>query len=250
MRNVAVLVVCGLAVSAVDARTFQVCSDENYWYPFTFTQGGQVAGLHVDIITQAMSHLGHQIVFKPLPWQRCLEEAKAGRFDAVATASYKPERAEFLVYPDDATSAKKSKWAVSQVEYIVVTPVAAGYQYGGDAKALPPPVRIPRGYSVADELKKLGVSVDDGAAGDEQNFAKLMRDGKGSVVTLPEIAEKQLKKPAYAGKLAVSTTPYTTKSYFLPFAKAAAVTPDDMKKVWAEIAKVRDAKLAELAAKY
>lgn len=249
MRNLAVLAVCGLAISAVEARTFQVCSDENYWYPFTFTKGGQVAGLHVDIISQAMRNLGHQIVFKPLPWQRCLAEAQAGHFDAVATASYKPERAEFLVYPEDATG-KKSKWAVSQVEYVVVTPVAAGYQYGGDAKTLPPPVRIPRGYSVADEIKKQGVSVDDGAAGDEQNFAKLARDGKGSVVTLPEIAEKQLKNPAYAGKLAVSETPYTTKSYFLPFGKAAKVSPEDMKKVWAEIAKVRDSKLAEFAAKY
>lgn len=250
MRRLVLLAVSGLAVSAVEARTFQVCSDENYWYPFTFTKGGQVAGLHVDIIVQAMSNLGHQIVFKPLPWQRCLEEAKAGRFDAVATASYKPERAEFLAYPDDAATAKKSKWAVSQVEYMVVTPTSAGYKYGGDAKTLPTPVRIPRGYSVADEIKKLGVAVDDGAGGDEQNFAKLARDGKGSVVTLPEIAEKQLKKPAYAGKMSVSDIPYTTKSYYLPFSKAAAVAPDDMKKVWAEIAKVRDGKSAEFAAKY
>lgn len=250
MRNLAVFAVCGLAISTVEARSFQFCSDENYWYPFTFAKGGQATGLHIDIIAQAMKNLGHQVVFKPLPWQRCLEEAKTGRVDGVATASYKPERAEFLNYPDDAASAKKSKWAVSQVEYIVVTPSASGYQYGGDAKTLPTPVRIPRGYSVADEIKKLGVTVDDGAGGDEQNFAKLARDGKGSVVTLPEIAEKQLQKPAYAGKMAVSETPYTTKSYYLPFSKAAAVAPDDMQKVWAEIAKVRASKSAEFAAKY
>jgi len=89
-------------------------------------------------------------------------------------------------------------------------------------------------------LKKQGLKVDDGAAGDENNIKKMLRKGDGSVVTLPQIVELLSKQDAYKGKLNVSTTPVKSKSYYFPFSKASAITKVDQEKIWTEIANVRN----------
>jgi len=242
-----------IATSPVFAGgTINICSDKNLWYPFTFVEEGKAVGLQVDIISKALSNLGYEVNYKPLPWKRCLSSAESGDFDAVATASYKDKRAVFLNYPVDASTAKKSTQRVMQVEYVVVTSTESGYQYAGDVATIPTPVRVPRGYSIGDDLKKQGLKVDDGAAGDENNIKKMLRKGDGSVVTLPQIVELLSKQDAYKGKLNVSSTPVKSKSYYFPFSKASKITKMDQEKIWAEIANVRNDLefMGEMSAKY
>jgi len=229
-----------LSASSFAAGTINICSDKNLWYPFTFVEDRKSTGLHVDIITEALTNLGYEINFQPLPWKRCLSASEDGDFDAIATASYKDQRAEFLNYPADAATAKKSKERVMQVEYSVVTVAAEAYEFTGDVSTIPEPVRVPRGYSVGDGLKKQGVKVDDGASGDEKNIKKLLRMGKGSVVTLPQIVDLLTQKDAYKDKLYVSKTPVKSKSYYFPFSKKSAIPSAEQAKIWTEIASVRN----------
>ena len=89
-----------------------------------------------------------------------------------------------------------------------------------------------------------------GASGTEQNLLKLLRDGAGSVVSIPEAIENVSKQPQFAGKVHVSDTPYVSKSYFLGFSKKTPITEEERQRVWEQIMKVREARLSEFAQRY
>ncbi len=230
----------GFASASLAAEPLKICTDINFWYPFTFVKDGKPVGLHLDIISSAADSVGVPIEYTPLPWKRCLKEVEGGSYDGIAVASYKDARAEFMHYPDDAASAKRSILRVMQVEYVVVTPALSRYEYTGDVATLPTPVRIPRGYSIADDLKKKGVDVDSGAAGDENNIRKMLRAGKGSLVTLPQIIEVLGARPEFKDKLKVSSQPLKSKTYYLTFSKKGKATLEIRQKLWNEIAAVRE----------
>ena len=89
------LMYAGVSVYGVSLK---ICTDENFWYPFSYSQNGESKGLHIDVVTEACRQLGWKCGFTPLPWKRCLEvSAKRGFSDTVVAASYKADRTE--VYP-------------------------------------------------------------------------------------------------------------------------------------------------------
>lgn len=253
MQRVWILLLCICISGRVSAeKSITVCSDSNFWYPFTFVKDGRSAGLHIDIITKALNNLGHHIEFKPLPWKRCLADAKQGIVDGVATASYDDKRTGFLYYPADAPSVLKSDHRVMQVEYVVVTSADNHYVFDGDVTTLPQPVRTPRGYSIADDLRKQGVEVDDRAVGDENNIKKLLRHDKGSVIMIPEMLDVFNEQDVYQGRLKVSALPLKSKSYYLAMSKGTALSAEMREAIWDEIARVREdaAFMLEVTAKY
>ncbi len=247
------MLLCASYTGVVSAKeTITVCSDNNFWYPFTMVEDGKAVGVHVEIISRALSNLGYDVEFKPLPWRRCLLQGKSGVVDAVATASYKPDRAEYLQYPDDAATAKTSVHRVTQVEYVVVTNAHDAYEYQGDIKTIPMPVRAPRGYSIVSDLKAQGLKVDSRSAGDEANLQKLLREQNGSIVTIPEVIRQLEQRSDYKGKVNISTRPVKSKSYFLPFSKKSKLSQVQVAAIWAEVSKIREdhALVAEIVSKY
>ena len=230
----------------------KICMDESDWYPFSIVKDGKGAGIHLDIINKALSNLGYTSKFRVMPWKRCLIEAKRGHFDAVATASFNQVRAEFLDYPKSAATEKRSDYRVMQVEYVVVTMKGSDYKFDGDIKTIPHPIRAPRGYSVVGDLEKQGLVVDDNAANDEINIKKLLREKRGSVVIIPEMAKMLSLQPEYKNKLTISETPWQSKSYFLPFSKLTNLSESDKALIWSEIKKTREDALfmAESTEKY
>jgi len=241
MRKLLVfLLYCSLTTTVIASETLEICTDKNFWYPFTYVKGGKSVGLQLDIISKAASNLDISLNYTALPWKRCLREAEAGRFDGIAVASYKPKRAESMHFPDDAETSKKSTQRVMQVEYVVVTAASVSYEFDGNLSTIPTPVRVPRGYSIADDLRKKGVEVDDSAQGDENNVKKMLRAGEGSIVTLPTIVEVLGGKPAFKGKLKVSKVPLKSKSYYLTFSKKGKASEAVRTKLWEEIVKIRE----------
>ncbi len=229
-----------LSAVAKAESTIKICMDEGDWYPFTFIKNGKSAGIHIDIIKEALSNLEHPFKFKAMPWKRCLSEAKQGRFDAVATASFNQARAEFLDYPEGAEKEHKSSYRVMQVEYVVVTLTGDSYTFDGNIQTIPRPIRAPRGYSIVGDLEKLGLVVDDNAANDEINIKKMLREKRGSVVVIPEMVKMLSQKPAYRDKLTISETSWTSKSYFLPFSKRTKLSNSAKTSIWSEIKKIRE----------
>ena len=105
---------------------------------------------------------------------------------------------------------------------------------------------------MVDDLQKQGVKVDAEARGDENNIKKLLRAGKGVVVTIPDVIKALEKKPSYQGKLKISAVPLKSKSYYFPISLKSKLSKDKIQAIWTEIAKIRDdeAKMAAMASKY
>jgi len=246
-RLIASSFIFAITYFAYAATPISVCTDTNFWYPFTFVKENKEAGgLHIDIIRKALTNLGYEPSFKPLPWQQCLSEAKAGHFDAVATVSYKEDRTPFLNYPESAEKGGKSPERVTQVEYVVITPShdAKGkpitYTFNGDLKTIPSPVRVPKGYSIVENLEKAGLKVEEGPNSIE-NFKKLVRQKTGSVIDLEEVAKHLATQPEFSEKYTVAKEPIFSKSYFLAFTKKdEKIKEAEQQKIWQEIAKIRN----------
>lgn len=222
-----------------------ICTDANFWYPFTFVRNHQAAGLHIDIISKALRNLGYEPQFKPASWQACLDLAKAGKIDAIATASYRDDRAIYLEYPSGAAVDIKSPWRVTDVEYSVITPLRNKedkkvlYEFTGNVKTIPQPVRVPAKYSVASDLKKEGLTVEEGK-NSLANFKSLVKEKTGSVVDLAGVAKYYAAQPQFADKYIIQKKPFNLKSYYLAFSKKSSIKRDDMKIIWKEIANVRE----------
>jgi len=217
-----------------------ICTDLNFWYPFSFEENNISKGLHIDIVTYALQSIKLNPVFKPLPWKRCLIAAQHGEFDAVVAASYKPDRAELFYYPTNAAIDNKSHYRITQVEYIIVSFKDDPYEFNGNIKTLPNPIRVPAGYSLIDDLKKEGLSVET-SKGDINNLKKLARDKSGVVITLEEIVRMLIKKePHLLNQLKVHHNPFKSKSYYMIFSKAGKITPNMRHTIWKKIAEIRD----------
>ena len=235
----AIILLLFSSILPVQAATINICTDKNFWYPFTYVQNKQSAGLHIAIVRSALKSTQHSYSFTPLPWERCLKAAKKGRYDAVVSASYKDKRAEYLHYPKDAKTAKKSDNRISQVEYVVVSMATHDYNFDGEIKGLPSPVRATKGYSIVDDLIGSGLKVDT-AKGDANNLRKLLRDKKGVVITLPETARYFSQQAKFKNKLKIHPIPIKSKSYYMPFSKHSSLSEQERVAIWQAIAHIRD----------
>ena len=68
---------------------------DNDWFPYTYENSGKSAGIHVDIVEEALKMLGYKYKFTPIPWKRCLKNLEYGNVEAILSASYNDERAKF-----------------------------------------------------------------------------------------------------------------------------------------------------------
>lgn len=240
-------IVCGILISqpllAADAKkNMTLCVDNNDWKPFAFMEKGKVAGVFVDLMKAGASKAGYRVMFKPMPWDVCLKQVQEGNLDGAVPASYKPERAEFMQYPEDAATNKESKWSLGKADYVVLVKAAGkdgSYEYNGDVKTLPQPVFIPRGYSVADDIKKQGLQVNTSARYDEVNLYQLLQSSGGSAVAAGVAVDAVMDSKFFKGKFRISKEPFTTKTYFMPISKATKIPQTDVQKIWDEIANLR-----------
>ncbi len=236
----------------LQAQSITICTDRNYWYPYTYEEQNIAKGMHVDIVAKALSRLGYQPIFTPLPWKRCLQSIEVGLYNAILSASYKPERARYIHYPPDGGISKQSEWRVMQVEYVVVVSRRDPYEFDGNPATLPRPVMVPLGYSIADDLRELGIEAKTDPS-TIRIMKELMQTQKGVVITPPMNAKALMDDPIISGSLRINHLPFTSKSYFLGFSKTKSnLNLPEMKRIWDEIAAVRNdqAFMAQLFQRY
>lgn len=78
------------------------------FYPF-FTQkdNGEMTGFFYEIISEALDkRIGVAVHWRPMPWKRCQEEVRAGRYDAMVTVPT-PERLTYCRTHEDPFYLKK-----------------------------------------------------------------------------------------------------------------------------------------------
>ncbi|MBA4368498.1 MAG: hypothetical protein C0403_12775 [Desulfobacterium sp.] len=213
--------------------------DYRYWYPFTYEEKGKAKGMHVDIVRKALESLGYQIEIVSLPRKRCIISAQNGEIDGIISIAFHPELTKFLEFPQDVTQIKESSGRIMQIDHVVVTYIDNPYEFKGDIRSLPIPVRIPRGESLVADLGKIGLKVEE-ANSDKQNFGKLIRDKIGVVITSSMIAENMDLDPAFKGKFKINPTTLASESYHLAFSAKTRLTAAEKTYIWREIEKWRN----------
>ncbi len=157
--------------------TLKICMEDSQLYPYIFSDYNDTPkGIQVDIVKDALEKLNIKYKFTMLPWRRCLANIKKGKFHAAIGASYSEARSQYIDYPAGAREAyltnSKAPKRITQSEFIVVSLRKDNYDFKGDVTTLPSPVYIPKGFAIADELRKAGVRVDQNSKSDATNFKK------------------------------------------------------------------------------
>lgn len=228
------------AASQAAPEKIVVCADKGYWYPFVFTEGYEAKGLYIDMLNDAADRLDMKVSIRPMDWKKCLRKARAGKVDGIIGVSYKDKRAEYLEYPADAKTKKFSDLRLTQVEYVVVNNASSPYVFDGNVTTLPQPVRVPRGYSVADDLKNEGISdVNTKSKGDHGTLLRLISEKNGSVVTLATVAKHFEQHRLFKGKIKTQKRAYKSKSYFMAFSKKRPTDEASRNEIWDALTAVR-----------
>jgi len=219
----------------------QICIDTNTWYPYTFVaKGNVVSGIHVDVTKKALLNLDIAYTYYAKSWRQCLNDAKEGRADAIVSASYLKEREEFLHYPDDASYAANSKWSIGKVGYVTVHNGKLDQIFYNSIRLLPPPIRVPRGYSIIKNLVSEGRKGDiEEGSNDLSNLRKLVKEQSGVVIMTLQAAKIFLHSPEFKEQLKVSSFEIKAKEYFMVFSKLTPLEKREMFSIWREIAKIR-----------
>ncbi len=237
--------------------SFTICTDTNFQFPFSFMKDQKPVGLHIDIIDRALHSLGIKPHYEPATWSGCLNRAKAGMVDAVATAAYMDERALYMYYPSDAPNKDPSSWRITEVEYKVITSLLDKrglpnhFQFDGNIAHVPEPARVPTGYFIVHDLEKARLHVQEGPTS-LANFQSLVKEKTGCVVDLAEVAQKLSLQPEFADQFYIHQKPLVIKSYYLAFSKGGHLNLVQAQQIWDAIAKVREDKtlMAEFLKKY
>lgn len=235
------------------SKTITLCTDANFWYPFTYVKNEQATGLHIDIINQALSPLNYVAEYKPMGWSECQEAARRGKVDGIVTIAYEDNRAQYLYFPKNAERDHKSPWRVTQADYVLITtnnpaqrrhalsdPLGVGFT-AQNFKTLPLPVRVTASYSIVNDFNLQGVPVSQNV-NTEDNYKKLVQEQTGSIIDLTEVALHYGTQPEYSGRLFIHPQPLQSKSYYLAFSKQGRVSQEDAQLIWQRIADVRDNK--------
>lgn len=235
--------------ASAELKKIVLCTDDNFWYPFIFIKNEQVQGLHIDIINQALITQNYVAEYKSMPWAACQDAARFGQVDGIATISYDPSRATFLMFPKNAeNTAKKSPWRVSQADYVVVTSGQNSAKIEvreGDLFTVPAPIRLVSSYSLVNDFQQKDIYVEQFSQG-EECYQKLITEKTGSVIDLAEAALYYAALPKHAGKLFIHPAPIDSKSYYLAFAKQGTVSLQDAEDIWDAVVQVREGKAATL----
>jgi len=198
-------------------------------------------GAGVECVKLLESKLGIKVKIERAPWKRVLEvELKNGTIDGAFSASYKKEREALGAYPMKRGKVDKAR-SLHTDTYFFYKLKGAEFRWNGKAVSkFKGFVGVPNGYSVIDDLKKLGLSVE-ASNGTLTDFNKLAAGRVGVVAALELTADQLLKKYPDLNKVIVKvTTPIAFKEYYVMLSNQFVKSnPTLAEKIWDAIGGMR-----------
>ncbi len=209
-------------------------------------------GASIDLVRAIAAKLGITIEIRRYPWTRCLEtELKNGSADGAFLASYKAEREAFGLYPQKDGKTDPAR-RVNTSTYSFYRLKSSTWNWDGKTASGPGgPVGVPGGYSVSDDLKKMGMDVVS-SANTEVNFRNLLNGRLALVATLELDGDYLLEtNAAFTGKIEKVAIPVVSKPYYIMLSRQfVAKEPELAARIWAAAAELRDKNLQGYLAKY
>jgi polar amino acid transport system substrate-binding protein len=211
-------------------------------------------GVAVEFLKQLEPILNIKIIFRRMPWKKCLEEdLKNGNADGAFLASYNKEREEFGVYPMKEGKPDVDK-RVTTTNYIFCKVKGSAVDWDGKN-----PLNLkaggfigaPLGYSIVGDLKNMGLTVIESE--DSKSGLKQLVNGRIELFAcLDSQADYNIKMMSeLKNKIEIIKTPITSKPYYLmlskQFVEKNSVLAD---KIWNNIKALREKTYTKIEAKY
>ncbi|MBF0100940.1 MAG: transporter substrate-binding domain-containing protein [Desulfobacterales bacterium] len=211
-----VLLYCVCAYAETEIKV--VCEDKPD-FPFLLGEGKEIQwekpGLIVELCEMISKKLNFKFKYTREPWKRCLATLESGESDALFYASFKDERLKHGAFPfkDGKVDPSRSVALISYVFYVLNdSPIT------WDGKALTNikgNVGAPLGYSIVDDLKKMGLTVDESPS-TLNDLRKMMKNRLDAVASLELTGEYYLKQyPEFQGKIKKLSPPIVAKPYYI-----------------------------------
>jgi polar amino acid transport system substrate-binding protein len=229
-----------LTQSGVAAEpTVKICHENEDSFPWLFKDR---QGLTVALIQIAERSYGGKVELIPLPWKRCLNEAKNGAIDGILKISYSAERTEFLVYPMTGDKPDANKRLLNDTYSLYRMRGSAAANWDGKSLKIDGLVGAQSGFSVVQQLITLGARVDDAIRSADGNLTKLVNGRVVAVALQTNEGDISItSNPELAGKVEKMAPVLVEKPYFLAFSKQFVATDKTAhQKLWDAIAAARE----------
>jgi polar amino acid transport system substrate-binding protein len=213
-------------------------------------------GISVDIVKMLEKKIPQlKIDFVRVPWARCTAGLGTNTYDAIFNSSYTPDRLSIGWYPttnnrhDGPVDTSKR---ITTIQYSLYTLDTTKLSW--DGKAFSDPTVLlgaPAGYSIVNDLKKIGMAVHESPA--STNALDMLLAGRfpGAVlqdVTADAIIAKNTQK---FSKIVKSPKAIVSKEYYLMLSKDfVSKHPDLSRAIWKAIEELRLSEFAKLTALY
>ena len=225
-------------------------------YPYQIGHKINPPGIAIEIISEAAENIGIKVIYTALPNKRVQTSLKEGKIiDGAFMFSFSRERTLNGVYP--ATSGLPDrKRRIATLSYYIYKKKGSPLNWNGrrftgiDKSDIRNSIGANTGYSVVNDLEKLGVPVDDGSKTTSQNFQKLLSGRISGFAHQDLVADNYLQQHKITD-IEKIPVPFVQKDYFLMINREYySENRQTVERLWNEIAQIRDRKTAEIMNKY
>lgn len=221
-------------------------------FPY-YIGSGEVIAANPGVLPELMLQLPRRIPtlsikLSRMPWKRCLAQLQSGEVDALV-ASFKPDRLANGIYPMKNNSPDPAL-AIDVRSYHLYKLKGNPAKWDGlQLTELNGAVGAPLGYSIIDDLQKMGVKVEQTRSA-SADFQKLALRRLAAVASLEMVGDYYVRT-SREGNIVKVMPALATKEYYLMFSRQFMQNhPALAAQIWRTLVEVRDKELDSIIVKY
>jgi len=222
--------------------TLRFCYEDENAFPWVFTHNGKIEGLDLRLIKLLEAEIKTPIQLISLPWKRCMAFLKTNQVDGAFASSFKQERLSMGVYPTFKEGRLNEMQRIHTSSYSLYTTQNSDVEWDGtEFKNLKGQVSVQLGFSIIDQLHKLGVGVRE-VKGPERALTDVLAKKSVAAAVQTDRADFILSKSStLQGELIKYPIALVEKPYYLMLSfKLTKNNPKFSQFIWNSIESIRD----------
>lgn len=227
--------------STVERSTLRLCFEDLDVPPWRYRNH---TGHNFRLLDTVAADAGVRFRYVGMPWKRCISSVAQGQVDGGFALSHIPERVGMGVFPPGhvpgAPTGSAHRLFIDG--YVLVRRRGDRVRFeGGRLVDLRGAVAAQSGYSVVDDLKRMGAPVDDGSRDPMAAIRKLV-EGRVGAAAIGGNKMRALQATGDPLLARLEVLPLLEKDYFLVLSNdLVAARPELADAIWRGIAARRDA---------